>query len=204
MSKHIRQWFISDLHFDHWNILHKFVFRPFKDTDEMNEKLIENWNKVVAHDDIVYVLGDVYLGGNIRRISALVTRLNGYKILVRGNHDYKHKQMMARGFVSCVDSIATHINGEYVLLSHYPYRDVKKKLLFKIKEFFGLVKSKKYSQRYPDNKGKFLIHGHTHSEIKMNGKMINVCVEAWNYKPVSEGQIASLIDNYKRTKYGSK
>lgn len=31
----------------------------------MNEKLIENWNKVVPEDDVVFHLGDFAFGGSI-------------------------------------------------------------------------------------------------------------------------------------------
>lgn len=55
----------SDTHFSHKNAC-KFMnedglakMRPWNDVEEMNEALIENWNKVVSKDDKVYHLGDV-------------------------------------------------------------------------------------------------------------------------------------------------
>jgi len=30
-------WFTSDQHFNHANIIEKFVFRPFQDADQMNQ-----------------------------------------------------------------------------------------------------------------------------------------------------------------------
>lgn len=54
------KYYISDLHFDHTNVI-KFDNRPFKDVEEMNNTLINNWNSVVKKSDIVYVLGDFLL-----------------------------------------------------------------------------------------------------------------------------------------------
>ena len=46
--------YISDLHIGHENIL-RFDNRPFADVNEMNNKLIENWNARVRSDDTVYI-----------------------------------------------------------------------------------------------------------------------------------------------------
>lgn len=50
-------YFTSDTHFYHSNII-DFCKRPFKNVEDMNETLIENWNRVVGQDDIVFHLGD--------------------------------------------------------------------------------------------------------------------------------------------------
>ena len=47
--------YISDLHIGHENIL-CFDNRPFADVNEMNNKLIENWNARVRSDDTVYAI----------------------------------------------------------------------------------------------------------------------------------------------------
>lgn len=51
-------YFISDLHFGHKNIL-KFDNRPFLNIEQHDKAIIENWNNVVGEDDDVYVLGDI-------------------------------------------------------------------------------------------------------------------------------------------------
>ena len=45
-------YFIADTHFNHKNII-EYCKRPFKDTLEMNEYIIEKWNSVVKDEDIV-------------------------------------------------------------------------------------------------------------------------------------------------------
>ena len=51
-------YFTSDLHFWHKNAI-IYTNRPFETVEEMNEKLIEYWNKTVHANDEVYILGDV-------------------------------------------------------------------------------------------------------------------------------------------------
>ena len=79
-------WLTSDTHFLHTRL---FVWqaRGFQSIDEMNEAIIERWNKVVKSGDIVYHLGDVMLGADLQAGLNLVSKLNGVKYLAYGNHD---------------------------------------------------------------------------------------------------------------------
>ena len=77
----------SDCHFNHKNILkYEPEARPFETVEEMNEKIISNWNSVVSPEDTVYVLGDFAMGLP-EKIPSIVERLNGKIIIIRGNHD---------------------------------------------------------------------------------------------------------------------
>ena len=53
--------YISDLHFGHKNVI-RFDGRPFNSTEEMEDKLVENWNRVVRRNDTTYILGDFCWG----------------------------------------------------------------------------------------------------------------------------------------------
>ncbi len=81
--------FISDTHFGHTGVC-KFLrddgtkLRPWDDPDEMDQAMIENWNKTVRPNDKVYHLGDVVINRKSLKTLAL---LNGDKVLIKGNHD---------------------------------------------------------------------------------------------------------------------
>ena len=50
--------FTSDLHLGHKNIS-RLCGRPFESVEEMDEILIDNWNKKIHRCDTVYILGDI-------------------------------------------------------------------------------------------------------------------------------------------------
>ena len=55
-----------------------------------------------------------------------------------------------------------------------------------------------------EDDGNFLIHGHTHSKRRVNGRQIHVGVDAWGYEPVPVGKIAEIITQIKLGKYKEK
>jgi len=80
---------IADTHFGHDNIC-TFTradgspLRPFSSAREMDEEMIKRWNERVRPKDKVYHLGDVLI--NRKHLNTL-SRLNGDKVLIKGNHD---------------------------------------------------------------------------------------------------------------------
>lgn len=74
-------YFISDTHFYHKSII-PYCHRPFPSVDEMNEKLIQNWNNTVSKDDKVYFLGD-FCFGSANETRDILNRLNGFKVIIR-------------------------------------------------------------------------------------------------------------------------
>lgn len=81
-------WYTSDTHFNHTNII-EYCGRPFSDVNEMNEKIIYNWNSLVQPEDDVYHLGDFGLfKGGTKQPESFIHRLNGRIHLIRGNHDH--------------------------------------------------------------------------------------------------------------------
>jgi calcineurin-like phosphoesterase family protein len=81
---------VSDTHFGHAGVC-RFTrndgvtkLRPWDDPDEMDEAMIAAWNDRVRPNDKVYHLGDVVIN---RKALKTLARLNGDKVLIRGNHD---------------------------------------------------------------------------------------------------------------------
>lgn len=117
-------YFISDLHFGHNNIL-KYDSRPFQNTDEMDEKIISNWNDTVTDNDDVYILGDVSWK-SVPETIEIFKKLKGKKHLIKGNHDGSFlKDVNFRNlFTEITDykELYQDINGEnkMIVLCHYP------------------------------------------------------------------------------------
>jgi len=113
--------FVSDTHFGHSNII-KFCDRPFKDVEEMDYKLIENWNKKVPQDGLVFHLGDFAWGG-YEFWKKIREQLNGDIILIKGNHDQKNMSSTAEQelFRHVTWQMLIEIEGRKVLLNHFPF-----------------------------------------------------------------------------------
>ena len=92
------KYFTSDLHINHRRLL-EFGHRPFKTNKENEETLIKNWNARVKEHDTVYILGDFIFSGGVRKKHKLYKQLNGNKVYINGNHDYKLGDLDA-GFVN--------------------------------------------------------------------------------------------------------
>ena len=85
--------FTADLHLGHSNII-KYCNRPFQTVEEMNEKLIQNWNDTVSDKDDIYVVGDFAFMGT-KQTEEFLKQLKGRKYLLRGNHDKSLNETMA-------------------------------------------------------------------------------------------------------------
>lgn len=186
------RFFTSDTHFGHERII-SLCNRPFSSVEEMNEVMIERWNSVVKPSDKVYHFGDVALG-KIAESLPLVGRLNGYKVLIPGNHDrifsaekQRQRERFFPEYMKFFDFInaelsSISINDRMVLMSHFPYSG----------DSHG---EDRHADKRPVDNGFPLIHGHVHDSWKINGRMFNVGVDVNNFTPVSEDEIASWLRN---------
>lgn len=110
----------SDPHFSHEGVC-RFLradgvtkLRPWDSAEEMDEFMIQRFNDTVGPRDKVYFLGDVVI--NRKALAAIMPRLNGDKVLIRGNHDIFKLEDYTKYFR---DIRGYHVmNG--MILSHIP------------------------------------------------------------------------------------
>jgi len=116
--------FTADTHFFHKNII-KFCPNSRRGADqfEMNEILIRNWNAQVAHDDIVYHLGDVSFARDYRDTESVVNRLEGQIHVITGNHDDEAALRRTKRFRSVSAYKEVSIFGTKVVMFHYPIHE---------------------------------------------------------------------------------
>ncbi len=183
-------WFTADLHLGHANII-RYCERPFADAEAMNRSLVQGWNDTVGADDKVWVLGDVALG-EISETLTMIAELNGRKLLLAGNHDRcwaGHgrraegwtERYLDAGFAEVHQGqIRLPVAGTDVLACHFPYRG-------------DSHDQDRYTEHRPVDRGQWLLHGHVHERWRQWGRMINVGVDVWGYRPVSERAITEFI-----------
>lgn len=194
------KFFTSDSHIGHVNILTLGNGRPFTDLAHMHSVLLKNAWDVVGPEDELYHLGDAALG-NFDESVKILAAFPGKKYLVPGNHDKifpklnteariaRFKPMYEDAGYEVLDLhhlLKLDLDGEEieVRLSHVPYSPER---------YSG--RSDKLAFARPEDDGKWLIHGHTHSSEKLSEhpREIHVGVDANNWTPVSEVEILNRI-----------
>lgn len=165
--------FISDTHYGHEAPCTTFKrddgskLRDFSCAAECDQFQEEQWNKTVGKKDKVYHLGDISMTNQGLNI---LHRLNGEKVLIKGNHD---KQNLSRYATYFKDVRGSH-QFDGMLLTHIPV--------------------------HPDSLGRwgFNVHGHTHHRRvtvdvddvagyrrEPDPRYFCVSVECINYTPIS-------------------
>jgi calcineurin-like phosphoesterase family protein len=112
-------YYFADTHFGHSNII-KMCKRPFQDIEEMDRKIIQNWNSRITNNDDIYFIGDFsYKGGSPQRY---LSQLKGKKHLVLGNHDGKiaNNPDNQKYFVEIDKRIVLKDNDKMIVLEHFP------------------------------------------------------------------------------------
>jgi len=164
--------FTSDLHFCH-NKEFLYVPRGFTNVQDMNEALVENWNKVVKPNDEVYNLGDFALN-DIEAAIPYINQLNGKIYWLLGNHDTDKKRVKILDECPNVWEIGyayliKHEKKFSIYMSHYPTLTAN-------------YDEKKFSQHV------IAVHGHTHQAgnwiDKKNPFTYHVGVDSHNCTPV--------------------
>ena len=164
----------SDHHFGHANILTFTTstgrrVRDFDSVEEMDETMVSNHNRVVGPKDKVYFLGDVAF---TKKTLATVARLNGEKVLVKGNHDQEKLTEYQKYFKD--------VRGSH--------------------QFDGLVFT--HVPIHVDSLGRWgtNIHGHLHTyqvmlDNKPDTRYFNVSMEQIDYTPINLEVLKQVIKN---------
>ncbi|MCL2053203.1 MAG: metallophosphoesterase [Oscillospiraceae bacterium] len=171
-------YFVADLHFCHAKII-SLCNRPFNDVNEMNNRLIRNWNSIVSNNDDIYILGDFAFRGSGGEILKIAKRLKGRKYLIRGNHE---KYLTDANFdVSVFEWIKDYFVLNYedarFVLFHYPileWQDYHRKSA----HLYGHIHNN--TSHIPDHSVKFAC---------MGNRAINVGVDCNNFFPVSAKEV---------------
>lgn len=166
--------FTSDTHFGHDRII-ELAKRPFKCSEEMDEKLIENWNGVVKPSDTIYHLGDFGCGekATAEYLKSIHDRLNGNITYIKGNHDKPKRLSLLPPFQGTLE---VKIGKKLFVLGHFP------------------------QLTWTDaTHGSYHVFGHVHQLMKGIGKSIYIGVEAWNYTPVSVEQVNEILNTLEIT-----
>lgn len=165
----MKTFLISDTHFGHANILtfkndDGTPVRDFSSLEEMNETMVECWNKTVSPEDKVYHLGDVLF--TKKWLDLIMPRLNGTKVLIKGNHDTLKLSQYQQYFK---DVRAVWVLDKLVL-SHIPI--------------------------HPESLSRWRanVHGHLHGNSLADPRYFNVSVEKINYTPVDFEYIRSVYE----------
>lgn len=104
-------YFIADTHFGDDNI-RRYENRPYKTAAETDKALIENWNSAVSCEDMVYVLGDFGGDGSEKEI---LSKLNGEKYLIKGNHDVRSNEYYRNAGFKEVYDLPVLFRGFWIL-----------------------------------------------------------------------------------------
>lgn len=164
------KYFTSDWHLNEKRIgeFNPF-FRPFESIEEQNQTIINNINRFVKNDDELYVLGDVAIDEDGVSLMDKIECEN--RVLIIGNYDTDKLDKLAEYFKEIKEEMDLKVGDLECYLNHYPVNHV------------------------PD---KFNIVGHIHGLWKVKPNMVNVGVDAWHFRPVSEKEILFTYNAIKK------
>jgi calcineurin-like phosphoesterase family protein len=163
-EKEMRSFITADLHLNHGNII-RYCQRPFRDVKEMNNCLVDNWNKTVSPGDTVYHVGDLgfrrIINGELHDRKYWESKLNGNIVFIAGNHDR---------YIG-LKTLTINLNCEQVLIQHHPI----------------------YHKESIPGGIKFVLCGHVHGKwVRMrvgSTLVMNIGTDAWDFTPVELNDI---------------
>lgn len=182
-------WVTSDSHFGHAKRMPQE--RCFDSIKEHDETIIQRWNNAVRKDDIVIHFGDVGVGSDEYTLEC-VSRLNGVRHLITGNHDspwpghqqaHRHQATWMRYFESVQAYGTRKVGKKRIMMAHLPYTG----------DHTAIPRYPEF--RLPDT-GALLLHGHVHDKWKVQDNQINVGMDVWGLRPVMFDEIVELAKKH--------
>lgn len=177
-------YFTSDNHWGHTNII-RFSNRPFNTVEEMNRFMVESWNRIVQPEDEIYHLGDFSFKISKRSARYILSKLNGKKYLIKGNHDRieyinNFKNIGLIEWWKDYHELSYEHGGKTYdfSLNHYPHYPIK------INDII-------------------CIHGHSHGnehrgQNHKSPEVLDVGVDNIGYEPISIINIIELIERRRK------
>ena len=183
-------WIVSDLHLFHKRLCkgypnHFEETRLYETVEEMNNDIVNRWNKTVQPEDQVIMLGDWFLNVPYSQLATEFKKyteiLNGEFIAICfGNHDF-HLRSRVKD-VNFYNKICFDYRGRHFICQHHDFNEFKLEES-EVKDIDKLV----------------LVHGHTHRVEKLSecdfGKMNNVCWET-RYDLADATELCSTNEEY--------
>jgi calcineurin-like phosphoesterase family protein len=135
----------------------------------MNREIVRRHNERVKKEDTIYIVGDISLSKRDHDIERYISKMNGTKILILGNHDaLKPFTYVNMGFRTVHTALEINtFKGDFVLV-HDPAASCL-------------------------DRTKIFLCAHIHDLFKMVQNAVNVGVDVWNFYPVSLDEICELI-----------
>jgi calcineurin-like phosphoesterase family protein len=156
--------------------------RPWDSPEEMDEAMVKAWNETVKPTDKVYHLGDVVIN---RKALKTLARLNGDKVLIRGNHDIFRDDEYRQYFR---ELRAYHVmNG--MILSHIPVHEAS------LGRFGVNIHGHLHANRVKTARGVDAKTGTVLYSDKNDVRYHCVCVEQTDFRPILFEDVIQRIKN---------
>lgn len=185
---------ISDTHFGHTNSWEKFKnadgspLRPFTSNEEMDDTMVERWNAKVKPGDTVYHLGDVVIN---RKHLHQVKRLNGRKILIRGNHDiFRDQDFYDVGFEQIH---GVRVFQDQWILSHIPLHPDSITTRFRVNVHGHLHGNEVMREVIDEENSSQFSNDSLVYKKEFDPRYLCVSVEHTNYEPLSFEEVEARI-----------
>jgi calcineurin-like phosphoesterase family protein len=184
--------FASDFHVGHTNVI-KHDGRPFKDVNEMNQTLIDNWNSVVDDEDIVFYLGDFAYRCHPKTMKWFASQLKGKIYFIMGNHD-KYRDIVNLNRFEKIYGDSTGLGGATIQVKD---EDANRGWQDIVMCHYAILSWNK------GHYGAWHLHGHSHQSLAKNPdmawfyqrKVIDVGCNGWDYKPLSYSEVKTIMNS---------